>query len=416
MQRKSILQQFVAFLMLVLLVGCPSLPKPPTAGLIPPAWQPTTSLSSVGGHTYYVSPDGSDSNSGSEDAPFQTLQQAANGVEPGDTVLVMDGTYGPSEPDGDGLAIGRSGTAERPITFQAAPGQHPVIRATGWKGITVQEAAYIVVRGFEIVGNRPETTLTEALADKDNPDNRRLSNHGIEVYKSHHVLVDKNTVRDMNGNGISAVRSDYITIENNVTFNNAWYSCWGNSGITTYQPWNFDNDTSAAKIVIRNNRVYGNQNLVPFYRVGEVTDGNGIILDDHRCSQGGCVNGAYTGKTVVENNVVYGNGGRGIHAFYADNIVIRNNTIVGNLLTESLRDDSGNLNLYETSNVEAKGNIIAAESNVKPTSIDKSQNAEVSDNFIGDPLFINPEAGDFTLSPDSPAMGFGATIADTNLL
>ena len=43
--------------------------------------------------TYYVSPSGSDSGSGSQSSPFQTIQHAVNNVSSGDTVMVEDGTY-----------------------------------------------------------------------------------------------------------------------------------------------------------------------------------------------------------------------------------------------------------------------------------------------------------------------------------
>ena len=83
--------------------------------------------------TYYVSSIiGSDSNAGtSSSAPLATLQDAANLVKAGDTVLVMNGTY--TSPGGgtDVLDITTSGTASAPITFQAAPGQTPVINSSG---------------------------------------------------------------------------------------------------------------------------------------------------------------------------------------------------------------------------------------------------------------------------------------------
>ena len=50
--------------------------------------------------TYHVSPTGSDSNPGSEARPFRTIQKAADGVKPGDTVLVDDGVYTYSRPNG----------------------------------------------------------------------------------------------------------------------------------------------------------------------------------------------------------------------------------------------------------------------------------------------------------------------------
>ena len=82
--------------------------------------------------TYYVSSGiGSNNNAGtSESAPLATLQAAANLVQPGDTVEVMNGTYTGSA-GGDVLNITTSGTASAPITFEAAPGQTPVINSSG---------------------------------------------------------------------------------------------------------------------------------------------------------------------------------------------------------------------------------------------------------------------------------------------
>src|SRR5215475_1351116 len=45
------------------------------------------------GATFYVSPTGLDSNPGTEDQPFRTIQMAADVVNPGNTVIVEDGAY-----------------------------------------------------------------------------------------------------------------------------------------------------------------------------------------------------------------------------------------------------------------------------------------------------------------------------------
>src|SRR5580700_3547937 len=101
--------------------------------------------------TYYVSSEiGSNNNAGtSSTAPLATLQAAADRVLPGDTVEVMNGTYtGPQ--GGDVVDITTSGTASAPITFEAAPGQTPVINTSGtWNGILVQ-ASYINIEGFTV--------------------------------------------------------------------------------------------------------------------------------------------------------------------------------------------------------------------------------------------------------------------------
>src|SRR5512135_2781303 len=66
--------------------------------------------------TYYVSTTGSDSNSGSQTAPFETIQKAANMVEAGDTVYVRTGTYAGS------VISNKNGTSSAWITFKPYPG------------------------------------------------------------------------------------------------------------------------------------------------------------------------------------------------------------------------------------------------------------------------------------------------------
>ncbi|MCB0184185.1 MAG: hypothetical protein KDE31_07975, partial [Caldilineaceae bacterium] len=65
--------------------------------------------------TYYIGPDGHDTNSGiSVDAPWANFGQAWPYLQPGDTLVLLDGTYyQPLEPNG------RSGTADAPITIRA---------------------------------------------------------------------------------------------------------------------------------------------------------------------------------------------------------------------------------------------------------------------------------------------------------
>jgi hypothetical protein len=51
-------------------------------------------LGTAQGAVYYVATAGSDSNSGTQSAPFRHLSKAAlTATQPGDTVIVADGTY-----------------------------------------------------------------------------------------------------------------------------------------------------------------------------------------------------------------------------------------------------------------------------------------------------------------------------------
>lgn len=64
----------------------------------------------------HVSTSGSDEADGSAEAPFRTINRAARAAGPGDTVLVRAGVYR------EWVNPPRGGTAEAPITFQAAVG------------------------------------------------------------------------------------------------------------------------------------------------------------------------------------------------------------------------------------------------------------------------------------------------------
>ncbi len=66
--------------------------------------------------TFYVSPNGSDSASGSSSAPWRTIQKAADTLNAGQTAIIAAGNYG------ERVKITRSGTQAGPITLQVPSG------------------------------------------------------------------------------------------------------------------------------------------------------------------------------------------------------------------------------------------------------------------------------------------------------
>ena len=271
--------------------------------------------------TYYVSSGlGNDNNAGtSASAPFATLQVAADHTHPGDTVLVMNGTY-TANPGGDVLSITTSGTASAPITFMAAPGQTPVIDSSEcWQGILIS-ASYIVVDGFTVVGNAATITQQDALANSA-PGDPHYDGNGISAINANHIIIQNNTVYNEPGGGIGTLGGvDYLQILNNTVHDNAHWSAYGNSGISIFQSTNSDT-APGNHIVVSGNLVYNNSELVPEYRANAITDGEGIILD---------TNPGFVGTMLVENNTVYNNGGPGIESNGTDNAVITGNTVYGN--------------------------------------------------------------------------------------
>jgi len=115
--------------------------------------------------TYYVSSEiGSNNNAGtSQNAPLASLQAAANVVKPGDTVQVMNGTYA-APFYADALDITTSGTANAPITFEAAPGR--------------RLSSTVLVGGMPLISRRADSRLP-ALLGETNTLAKRIGNRSM---------------------------------------------------------------------------------------------------------------------------------------------------------------------------------------------------------------------------------------------
>jgi len=100
---------------------------------------------------YYVvdqaAPNAADSNPGTEQMPFKTVQHAAEVVQPGETVYVMAGQYE------ERVKVKAGGTEGKPVAFVAKPRRSVTVR-----GFDL-DASYIRVEGFEITADSPDTAV-----------------------------------------------------------------------------------------------------------------------------------------------------------------------------------------------------------------------------------------------------------------
>lgn len=319
------------------------------------------------GRTLYVSNTGSNSNNGlSESSPLLSIQTAVDRAQPGDTVLVRQGTYSyPQNPGGDVVVVRNYGQPGAWISLKAYPGETPVIRSVNWSAIKVQ-SRYVLVEGFSLVGNRDQVSQSEALAQQYNLNNPTTSGVGIAVgapwdaptERPAHVVIRNNKITNFPGSGIGVVQADYVMIENNTLSGNAWWSPYGNSGISLYQNYNSDASTEY-KMIVRGNLVTATYNKVASAFAGVISDGNGIIVDDSRHTQNysGHASSPYTGRTLIDSNLVYRNGGRGINVFTSDHVDIVNNTTYQNSLQNETPE--GEVSMVETSDINLVNNILA---------------------------------------------------------
>lgn len=103
--------------------------------------------------TYYVAPQGSDSNLGTEASPWRNIQKAAYTMVAGDTCIVKDGTYTDTDGDNYVVKIRKDGTPTKWITFRAENKGGAVIdgqNGTTGSGFLLYYSDYIRIEGFKI--------------------------------------------------------------------------------------------------------------------------------------------------------------------------------------------------------------------------------------------------------------------------
>lgn len=154
--------------------------------------------------TYYVSPKGSDSNGGSLEKPFATIQKANGKVAPGDTVFIRGGKYSITKPyAGDaGILIDRSGTENKRIYFFAYPGETPVfdfsqmqISTSSYTHGFVVSGSWLHFKGLEICNVPMNINSNVGVFVKN------AGNDIFELMNSHHNKGSGFFVNDTKGSG-----------------------------------------------------------------------------------------------------------------------------------------------------------------------------------------------------------------------
>lgn len=394
--------------------------------------------------TYYVSGTGNDSGDGLTAATaFLTLQHGADVTQPGDTVYAMNGTYTNPCPSCNVLDVATPGKANAWITFKAYPGQTPTISFNGWAGIFMHPtAAYVEVNGFTVTGNNANVTLAEALAQStSNPDPAFNGNcisvdgrNSTNATPPHHIRILNNVISECGGGGVGTAWADYVTVAGNTIFNSAWYSIYGASAISTWENWDADN-SAGYKMIITGNRIYNNSELVPVAggNPPEITDGEGIIIDSTRNSAYNATNDplpAYTGRTLIANNVIYNNGSAAIEVFQSDHVDVVNNSTYGDVTNPPLTG-RGEMFLNQTSDVNVVNNIFSSATGQGPVSSVPGSTSSIlldynlyfngtiagdvpggAHDMTADPVYTDPADANpmnvlLTVSPGSPAIGSG---------
>ena len=333
-------------------------------------------------------------------------------MRPGDTVLVMSGTYSES------VTMQTSGTATAPITFEPAPGASVTVSG-GYRGFTVAGASSSNLLGWiKIVG----FTVT------------KTTDYGIYLNFATHVTLSGNHVsyagQPVSGStraGIAAVATTNSLITGNVCDHNTdagIYVVSGSTGIEVRGNTTFANarqytraapgiDIRSPGNIVDRNVTYGNEDSgIQLYNGGN----KAVVFDNISHDNGDHgIDTLNSSGAVIVSNTVYNNHTAGINVEgTSTGATVENNISVDNGLTSSttkgdIRVDStaatGTTVNYDLVYLTSPGSLMTWGSTTYSTlAAFTAASGQETHGVAADPLWVAPLSGDFHLREGSPAI------------
>lgn len=178
---------------------------------------------------FYVSPDGDDTNPGTERKPWKTFYYAASQAKPGSEIVFEDGVYREDKR----VNISVSGTEEKPIVFTARNnGQAKFIfgedAKLGSNVFILKGSDYITINGLDITQTAKADPDVEKFPTKDillevEGDHCKITNNilhyafedGLKVTKNYDTLIENNYIYNIDHEGFDIFGVDRLIANGN---------------------------------------------------------------------------------------------------------------------------------------------------------------------------------------------------------
>ncbi len=348
---------------------------------------------------YYVATNGSDSNNGSIDHPWLSLNHAIEVAGAGDAILMRAGTYTTNEVwiRGD---RGMGGANGQFLTIKNYPGE--TVSVGGSRRIIIDNASYLRIEGLEL---RPTYRISGGGVGIQIVNNRFVgsqADYGVIEMVGDEILIEGNHL-EITGGGDTQDHGIYLHYGKNIIIRNNFISGASGYGIHIY-----DEDKGTGEI-----KRYENILVEDNYIVNS-RERAGIMIGAHDAT-------VEMDGITIRNNVIANNNYPGIFIKYepSSNVSIFNNIFYGNtdgiyILTginkltvrNNIFDANGEGHIYisgSVSNATVSNNLYS-----QPESI--GSGLTDSKPCYGDPLFVDADEGDFSLQKGSPAIDAGIDV------
>lgn len=381
---------------------------------------------------YYISPNGDDTNNGTQLRPWKTLHKAAQEAKAGDTIILADGKYYENYV----TRFKSSGTKDSPIIIKAEHKRKAEViypeYTSGKTKLTIPSGIdYVTIDGLCFTQENPST---EENATNDiylwcegnycNITNNSFSKsleEGIKLNRSTGTVVADNYIEEMKHEGIDVFNSDDIKVFGNEIHNVSRIGILAKGNTRNCQIYNNYVHNSTAAMSTCAYSIGGISDKTSPYDIGEGTGYECYSTDFYNnialAHGSGTIAAGFKWYGTIDcrmyNNIAIGTATGIYFTSYTSNWgdwspknvnpIVRNNIIYK--CTKAVIENTGSVQTYD-------GNTVSADfgSNLFYNCENTPIQAEGIINE--DPLFVKAP-DDLHLQADSPAIGSGVLIEST---
>jgi len=311
------------------------------------------------------------------------IKKICNKIKPGDEIILKSGIYTQKFP-----IIKCKGSKNANVTIKA---DGKVTIKKGW----IVKGKYLTIENLNFKGNNDNLDYKKVIKNWWHP--KPFMRQIGMLIEGDHITLKNNIIGNFPGAGVKFKgKSDYLTIDHNIIYNNAWWTTGGTGGLVIKNIQQTDN-SKKAKVKITNNLFFANESRIisHVFKKGfakmVIDEGESFLIqqkDD--ASKKGAKRGKYNGRYLVKNNLILYNG-KGSSLNKADNIDLIENDFYCNGTTSTSKK-AGGIRGNNTNNDNFIDNAIQTCGNKKAISV-KGKNNRFINNKTGkiykDPQHLN---------------------------